>query len=392
MIDQMRNHTGSAARIVLNCSVLDPGEIETLHARGDCYVSLHKGEGWGYPLFEAAAKGTPALATAYGGPKDYLDPNCHWMVKCSVGPVRQPYYLYRSSMAWAEPSVEHAIEGLRWIHEHRSEARAAAIEASVALRETYSLEKIGRAARARLEFLQDECERRSQAVLERPAVRVNTSATRELPRSRLTLEPTVPIAGEWYDANYFERGLKSNWKGGYSWAAFKGLFDDAALMLHGVFPDASTYLDAGCAKGFLVESLRSLGLEARGFDHSPWAIARARPHVRPYLDLMSIDEVDFTNRNVDIISVMSLVESLTEEQISRFLSNARHSVRKGLVIVIPKQNANDEDLSHITRYEPPWWARTFAKAGWKQHPANESLQRHALPRRMNWNIFALVSQ
>src|SRR5262249_13407220 len=53
VVSEMRRKTGSAARVNLYCGSWSDAQIEALHRRGDCYVSLHRGEGWGYPLFEA---------------------------------------------------------------------------------------------------------------------------------------------------------------------------------------------------------------------------------------------------------------------------------------------------------------------------------------------------
>src|SRR4029450_5686535 len=73
----VRQLVPSEARVVMRCAAWSEAEIAALHASGDCYVSLHRGEGWGYPLFEAAGRGTPVIATSYAGPLDYLTPQEH---------------------------------------------------------------------------------------------------------------------------------------------------------------------------------------------------------------------------------------------------------------------------------------------------------------------------
>jgi glycosyltransferase involved in cell wall biosynthesis len=42
-------------------------EVWELHRRGDCLVSPHRAEGWGYSIQEAMAVGTPVIATGYSG-------------------------------------------------------------------------------------------------------------------------------------------------------------------------------------------------------------------------------------------------------------------------------------------------------------------------------------
>jgi glycosyltransferase involved in cell wall biosynthesis len=387
-LENARAQTHSSARVIPHCEFFDERLLRALHTRGDCYVSLHRGEGWGYPLFEAAAHGKPIIATAFGGPVDYLDPKRHWMVRCAIEPVRNPYYLYRSSMCWAEPDLDHACEGLRWVYEHRAQARALASEAARSLRVKYSLDAVGEAARLRLSELKQLHPRSGSArVPERETAQSRAAYRQQTPLVRQTQAPAIPIPGEWYDADYFERGLKSNWDRGYSWASFRGIFEETADLLKGTFADVYVYLDAGCAKGFLVQALRERGLDARGFDHSPWAIANAHPGAKPFLELATIDAGAYADRSVDVLVAMSLLEGLALEQIDSFLARARHWVRGALFATISRQNGRDRDLSHITVRDRPWWNDRFEEAGWAQSPAQRVVEQHPFPTRMMWDVY-----
>ncbi len=372
--EQLRVETQSPARVILWCESFDETRMQALHARGDCYVSLHRGEGWGYPLFEAAASGKPIVATAYGGPLDYLDTKRHWLVRYTLLPVSRPYFLYRPSMNWAEPDLDHAREGLRWVYEHRVEARAAAEEAAHELRTSFSLERIGEAAKARL--------------IELKKARPQPKDAEDSEPQPLRTPVVLPIPGDWFDADYFEHGRKSNWSGGYAWSSFQGLFRETAALLHETFPEATSFVDVGCAKGFLVQALRERGLDARGFDHSEWAITNAQASVKPFLELASLDSMAYDDRSIDVVVAMSLFESLTEEQISQILLRARRWVRRALFATIPIQTAAvDRDLSHITMHEPQWWCDRFAEAGWRQDPTQSTVERHPLPKRMKWGLY-----
>jgi glycosyltransferase involved in cell wall biosynthesis len=155
VLEQIRSKTHSRGRVILRCEPFDQAQINALHERGDCYLSLHRGEGWGYPLFEAAARGTPVVASAQGGPLDFLDPSRHRLVPCRGEAVQEPYFLFTRDMRWGEPDLSAAATALRWVYEHREQARADAEAAAPILRATYSLERIGEAAKSRLtELLQ----------------------------------------------------------------------------------------------------------------------------------------------------------------------------------------------------------------------------------------------
>ncbi len=59
-------------RIVLSTRGLDRAGIDALHAAGDCFVSLSRGEGWGLGAFDAGSHGHPIVVTGWGGTLDML--------------------------------------------------------------------------------------------------------------------------------------------------------------------------------------------------------------------------------------------------------------------------------------------------------------------------------
>src|SRR5262249_35888466 len=54
--------------------------IQSLHARGDCYVSLCSAEGWGLGAFDAAGRGKPVVMTGFGGQLEYLTASAAYLV------------------------------------------------------------------------------------------------------------------------------------------------------------------------------------------------------------------------------------------------------------------------------------------------------------------------
>lgn len=207
------------------------------------------------------------------------------------------------------------------------------------------------------------------------------------------LKPIVPIPPDWYNADYFEHGLKSNWREGYHGSKFAGLFRETAVFLTDLFPEAASFLDAGCAKGFLVRALRERGKECCGFDHSRWALDHAEESAKPHLWEASTDTVEF-KQSFDVLLAFSLFEGLTEEQARAFLHRARPFTRQALLAVIAtceneasaKPLARDGDLSHITLRGRTWWHELFLCAGWRQDNLHKTAERmcqnHSLPKKM----------
>lgn len=113
-------------RIRLMTSVVSDQAMNELHRRGDCYVSLCRGEGWGIGAFDAAAHGKPVVMTGFGGQLDYLDRTLAYLVNYSLVPVNDPTAprSYSPDQQWAEPDIGRAVQLLREVMARPDEAKA----------------------------------------------------------------------------------------------------------------------------------------------------------------------------------------------------------------------------------------------------------------------------
>ena len=78
--DELRRRIGERPDIELVDRYLDPRQNAALIARADCYVSLHRSEGFGLTLAESMALGTPVIATGYSGNIDFTTPSNSYLV------------------------------------------------------------------------------------------------------------------------------------------------------------------------------------------------------------------------------------------------------------------------------------------------------------------------
>ncbi|MGH8800225.1 MAG: glycosyltransferase, partial [Casimicrobiaceae bacterium] len=89
--------------------------IDTLHAVGDCYVSLTRGEGWGLGAYDAATLGKPVIITGWGGHLDYLGAGYPGLI--AFGMARVSGWLhgasYQPTQRWAIADAGHAGRLLR---------------------------------------------------------------------------------------------------------------------------------------------------------------------------------------------------------------------------------------------------------------------------------------
>jgi hypothetical protein len=95
----------------------------------DCYVSLHRSEGFGLTIAEAMLLGTPVIATDYGGTRDLLTVFNSLLVDhrlAPIGPGNEPYPAHGE---WAEPDLDHAAALMRVACADPEAGRARALRA-----------------------------------------------------------------------------------------------------------------------------------------------------------------------------------------------------------------------------------------------------------------------
>lgn len=113
--------------------------IDGLHHRGDCYLTLARGEGWGIGAFDATAYGNPVIATGWGGFLEYLTADDAYLVDHRLVPVHHHAFAsYSPDQHWAEADTQHAVELLRAVAADPDAARARARPARERVRRDYS--------------------------------------------------------------------------------------------------------------------------------------------------------------------------------------------------------------------------------------------------------------
>ncbi len=76
----------------------------------DCFVSLHRAEGFGRGTGEAMFLGRLALATGWSGNLDYMTKDNSLLVDHRLVPVGAGEYPFGEGQMWAEADVDHAVE------------------------------------------------------------------------------------------------------------------------------------------------------------------------------------------------------------------------------------------------------------------------------------------
>jgi glycosyltransferase involved in cell wall biosynthesis len=101
---------GAGSRVLLLARPLDTLGVRSLISACDCFVSLHRAEGFGRGLGEAMALGRLALGTDWSGNVDFMTAQNALAVRHRLVGLREGDYPHWQGQSWAEPDLEHAAE------------------------------------------------------------------------------------------------------------------------------------------------------------------------------------------------------------------------------------------------------------------------------------------
>jgi len=224
--------------------------------------------------------------------------------------------------------------------------------------------------------------------------------------------------GSLYGPSYFGvgRDASGDRQGHSGYASYDRVSSNADIAAYLLWRNfrARRSLDVGCARGFVVEALRELGVDAHGCDVSPFAVAHAAPGALGFVrlgDLLS--GLPYGDGEFDLVSAMEVLEHLAPEAVPAALRELRRVCDGVLYATIPSFGPNSpgpdghmegkvsperlgeyvalgddyegpvpfEDLErdaaggpvegHLCIASYRWWTARFAEAGFERWPDAE---------------------
>ncbi len=152
-VTRLRRSVEDDPRIVVINEVLSHSEMALLLERCDCFVSLHRSEGFGRGMAEAMAMGKPVIATNYSGNTDFMNTENSLLVDYTLVPVGKGEYVHWEGQMWAEPDIEQAAWYMRRVVDDPASVRGVGLAASKYIREFHSPRAIGARYASRLKRL-----------------------------------------------------------------------------------------------------------------------------------------------------------------------------------------------------------------------------------------------
>lgn len=141
------------APVYLFKHLMDRQQVYRFHATYDCFVSAHRGEGWGIPQMEAMFMGKPIISTACGGIHEHIKPDEAMLLPYKLIPLVQNsrnQQWYTGDQMWADVDIAELRKSMRWAFSNQTAAREMGGRAYQAVLDRFSTEVVGKKMLERL--------------------------------------------------------------------------------------------------------------------------------------------------------------------------------------------------------------------------------------------------
>jgi len=165
VIKSSNSHKFLAAQASLNSALANNSNIKHLDGylsknklngllyNCDCYVSLHRCEGFGLTMAEAMFYGKPVIATGYSSNTEFMNVGNSYLVKYKLIPIEKDCGPYTKGNVWAEPDVEHAADLMRHVFNNYRESQQVGRIAADEIKTLLNPPTVGRKIQNRLEYI-----------------------------------------------------------------------------------------------------------------------------------------------------------------------------------------------------------------------------------------------
>ncbi len=138
---------------VLIAETLPRADIYALQAACDCFVSLHRSEGFGLAIAESMFLGKPVISTDWSASAEFVNDRNGCPVQAKLVTLERNIGPYAKGQTWADPDVEHAAWWMRRLVAEPALREQLGARARVSIEERFAPAVIGRRYRRRLEAI-----------------------------------------------------------------------------------------------------------------------------------------------------------------------------------------------------------------------------------------------
>jgi glycosyltransferase involved in cell wall biosynthesis len=151
VLEKLQSEVGECRNVFVIDRLLDRDELTSLMDACDCFVSLHRSEGFGLPPAEAMSLGKPAILTNWSGNTDYMTGDNCVPIDYELVELGRAHGPYKAHQHWAEPDLEQAAHWMKKLVAEPELARQIGLRGQQTINSQFSPAAVGKIIRARLE-------------------------------------------------------------------------------------------------------------------------------------------------------------------------------------------------------------------------------------------------
>lgn len=113
---------------------------------------------------------------------------------------------------------------------------------------------------------------------------------------------------------------------------------------HWGLTSASSVLDVGCAKGFMIHDFAELipGITVKGIDVSEYAIENAIEDMRPHVEVANAKSLPYPDKSFDYIISVTTIHNLVRDELIQSLKEIERVTRLGSFITVDAYRNEEE--------------------------------------------------
>lgn len=131
------------SRIIWMDKQLDAQARYDLMQACDCYISLHRSEGFGHTMAETMLMGKPVIATGYSGNLEFMHEDNSFLCPYTLIPIGKNCPPYPANGIWADVDIDDAAKWMKFVTENEHETARRAKEGQAFILKHHSLKAMG---------------------------------------------------------------------------------------------------------------------------------------------------------------------------------------------------------------------------------------------------------
>lgn len=151
LLQSVREEMADLENVFILDRIMTRAEVTSLIKACDCFVSLHRSEGFGLGPAEAMSLAKPAIITNWSGSVDYMTADNSIAIDYQLVKLGQDYGPYKAHQSWAEPDLDQASYWMKKLVSDPSLGPRLGHRAQETITSQFSPQAVGQLIRSRLE-------------------------------------------------------------------------------------------------------------------------------------------------------------------------------------------------------------------------------------------------